>query len=106
VGSEMCIRDSREFQSEVSALLKGVELGTTPTEVKAKIDHALTIVRGNDPTRSYKYKQALAALKADSMVEGGTPSPKDKPMSDADKTREAIFSRRKRDPAEDLFAKL
>jgi hypothetical protein len=98
--------DTREYHTEIAKVLNGVDLGNTQAQVKARLEQALVVVRGRDPQRSYKYKKALEELKANSQVEQGTSTEREEKKTEADKARDLIFNRRKRDPAAALFADL
>ena len=100
--------DIQEYNEEISRMFpNGQGLAGLPAEqVRAKLQQALVVVRGNDTTRSSQYKTALAALKADSTVEGGTPSAKESAKTEEDLMREAVFKQRKKDPSEALFASM
>lgn len=105
--------DAKAYEQEVVALLldkdengKPKPLGRTAAEIRAKIESALVVARGNDPTKSSQYKKALAALKGDAQTEGGgSGDPKPAKKSEADVYRDRAFAKSKdRDPGAALFA--
>lgn len=105
--------DVREYGKEITEMFTGpdgklVKLGSNPQEIRAKIQSALTVAIGNDPTRSSKYKQALAALKVDTQAEqgGGAGSGRQRKKTEADLMTESIFSGAKNAKVEQLFAGL
>lgn len=97
--------DAKAYEKEVVALLKGQNLGSSAQEIRAKLESALTVARGQDPTKSSKYKQALEALKADAQTEAGNaPDAPAAKKSEADQYRERAFARKlERDPGAAIF---
>lgn len=98
--------DAKAYEAEVVELLKGQPLGTSASEIRAKLESALTVARGNDFTKSAKYKKALDDLRIDAQTPGGTPPPAaEKKKSEEDDYRERVFARAAaRDPGASLFA--
>jgi hypothetical protein len=97
--------DAKAYEQEVVALLKGQRLGSDAREIRARLEAALTVARGNDPTKSAAYKKAVAQLKTDAQVEAGNPPAAPEKKSEADEYRERAFKRAaERDPGAALFA--
>lgn len=98
--------DAKAYEQEVVALLKGQNLGSNAQQIRARLEAALTVARGNDPTKSAAYRKAVQQLKTDAQVEAGNapdaPEPK---KSEADAYRERVFARAaERDPGAAIFA--
>lgn len=105
--------DAKAYEKEVVAMVvqkdadgKVLPIGKDAREIRAKLEAALVVARGNDPTRSSQYKKALAALKGDAQTEGGgSGDPKPAKKSEADVYRDRAFAKSKdRDPGAALFA--
>lgn len=105
--------DAKAYEAEIVALLAEKDdkgnvkpIGRNAQEIRARIESALTVARGQDPTKSSAYKKALAELKGDAQTDPGNPpgaAPKKK--SEADAYRESVFARKsERDPGAALFA--
>lgn len=102
--------DVQEYEKEVLGILQpvltsGVPLGSNASEVRARLDAALQLARGQDPTRSYAYKQALATRRVTANVEAGS-APPEPPPTVQQAARQAIFEHRKADPADMMLAPL
>lgn len=101
--------DAKEFAAEIVAMFPpdpktGLrpKLGSNAREIRAKLESALTVARGNEPHRSAAFKKAAAALKVDGQVEGGTGTKAPKKSKD-----EAFVERLMKPPvdrADALFA--
>lgn len=103
--------DAKEFANEIVAMFppdkdgNRPKLGSTPQEIRAKLESALTVARGNHPERTAKYKAALAQLKIDTQVEEGTGGKAGKAKTPP-QTLVQQLTATKKDPADRLFAGL
>jgi len=97
--------DAKAYQEEVVKLLKGQRLGDDARQIRAKLESALTVARGNDPTKSAAYLKALEAMRLDSQTDAGNHQPPPAKKSEADEYRERVMRRAaERDPGAALFA--
>lgn len=97
--------DAKAYEQEVVAMLKGKPLGADQHAIRAQLENALTVARGQDPTKSSAYKKALEAMRIDAQTELGNAPEVVEKKSEADAYREARFTRSsERDPGAALFA--
>lgn len=97
--------DAKAYQEDVVKMLKGQRLGDDARQIRAKLESALTVARGNDPTKSAAYRKALEAMRLDSQTDAGNSQPPPAKKSEADEYRERVMRRAaERDPGAALFA--
>lgn len=94
--------DAFTYKQDVTNLLKGKDLGSTPEQVASTLREALIYVRGQNPTRSAAFQKQQAALKGSAQAERGNTDPPPKTLTEEERIRNQVFS--SKDPAKDIFA--